>query len=126
MVSVAHPRCIHCGIWYPGLRQKLWFKIQTLGARFKVFARLLPEDMAQTATNVRLDPGDWAVERQCDYDDPPVANYLYLEALRRFKYSDSIWIGRDEEVDFVRSPLAEDQHERIYATGIGVLLVIPG
>ena len=98
------------------------FKIQTFGGKApKVFARLLPEDMAQTATNVRLDSGrlePW--KDNATTTITPVANYSISGSTKTlFKYSDSIWIGRDEEVDFVRSPLAEDQHERIYATGIG-------
>ena len=98
------------------------FKLQTFGGKApKVFARLLPEDMAQTATNVRLDSGrlePW--KDNATTTITPVASYSISGSTKTlFKYSDSIWIGRDEEVDFVRSPLAEDQHERIYATGIG-------
>ena len=98
------------------------FKIQTFGGKApKVFARLLPNDMAQTATNVRLDSGrlePW--KGNATTVVTPVANYSISGSTKTlFKYSDSIWIGRDDEVDFVRSPLAEDTHERIYATGIG-------
>lgn len=98
------------------------FKLQTFGGKApKVFARLLPEDMAQTATNVRLDSGrlePW--KGNATTTITPVASYSISGSTKTlFKYSDSIWIGRNEEVDFVRSPLAEDQHERIYATGIG-------
>jgi hypothetical protein len=98
------------------------FKLQTFGGKApKVFARLLPNDMAQTATNVRLDSGrlePW--KGNANTTITPVASYSISGSTKTlFKYSDSIWIGRDDEVDFVRSPLAEDQHERIYATGIG-------
>ena len=98
------------------------FKLQTFGGKApKVFARLLPDDMAQTATNVRLDSGrlePW--KDNANTTVTPVASYSISGSTKTlFKYSDSIWIGRSEEVDFVRSPLAEDQHERIYATGIG-------
>jgi hypothetical protein len=98
------------------------FKLQTFGGKApKIFARLLPEDMAQTATNVRLDSGrlePWKGNE--DTTITPVASYAISASTKTlFKYSDSIWIGRHEDVDFVRSPLAEDQHERIYATGIG-------
>ena len=98
------------------------FKLQTFGGKApKVFARLLPEDMAQTATNVRLDSGrlePWKGNENTTIT--PVASYAITGSTKTlFKYSNSIWIGRNEDVDFVRSPLAEDQHERIYATGIG-------
>jgi hypothetical protein len=98
------------------------FKLQTFGGKApKVFARLLPNEMAQTATNVRLDSGrlePW--KGNANTTITPVASYSISGSTKTlFKYSDSIWIGRDDEVDFVRSPLAEDQHERIYATGIG-------
>ena len=98
------------------------FKLQTFGGKApKVFARLLPNDMAQVATNVRLDSGrlePWKGNANASIN--PVANYAISGSTKTlFKYSDSIWIGKDEVVDFVRSPLAEDTHERIYATGIG-------
>lgn len=98
------------------------FKLQTFGGKApKVFARLLPNDMAQTAINVRLDSGrlePW--KNNANTTITPVANYTISSSTKTlFKYNDSIWIGRDDEADFVRSPLAEDQHERIYVTGIG-------
>ena len=98
------------------------FKLQTFGGKApKVFARLLPNDMAQVATNVRLDSGrlePW--KGNANATITPVASYSISGSTKTlFKYSDSIWIGKDEVVDFVRSPLAEDTHERIYATGIG-------
>ena len=98
------------------------FKLQTFGGKApKVFARLLPEDMAQTATNVRLDSGrlePWKGNETTSIT-PVASDAISGTTKTLFKYSDTIWIGRDEEVDFVRSMLAEDPHERIYVTGIG-------
>jgi hypothetical protein len=49
-----------------------------------------------------------------------VASYAISGATKTiFKYNDSVWMGSDEEIDIVRSPIAEDPHERIYVTGIG-------
>jgi hypothetical protein len=98
------------------------FKLQTFGGKApKVFARLLPEDMAQTATNCRLDSGrlePW--KDNLSSSQSFVASYAISGATKTiFKYNDSVWMGSDEEIDIVRSPIAEDPHERIYVTGIG-------
>jgi hypothetical protein len=98
------------------------FKLQTFGGKApKVFARLLPEDMAQTATNCRLDSGrlePW--KDNLSSSKSFVASYAISGATKTiFKYNDSVWMGSDEEIDIVRSPIAEDPHERIYVTGIG-------
>lgn len=98
------------------------FKLQTFGGKApKVFARLLPEDMAQTATNCRLDSGrlePW--KDNLSSSQSFVASYAISGATKTiFKYNDSVWMGSNEEIDIVRSPIAEDPHERIYVTGIG-------
>ena len=98
------------------------FKLQTFSGKApRVSARLLPEDMAQEAINTRLDSGrldPWAGNSSASIT--PVASYS-VSALTKtlFKYSDSIWIGSNEDLDIVRSPIAEDQHERIYVSGMG-------
>ena len=98
------------------------FRLQTFGGKApKVFARLLPEDMAQVATNSRLDSGrlePWKANASASIT--PVASYSVSAATKTlFRFSSSIWIGSDESLDIVRSPIAEDTHERIYVTGIG-------
>lgn len=98
------------------------FKLQTFGGKApKVFARLLPEDMAQTATNCRLDSGrlePW--KGNLSSSQSFVSSYAISGATKTiFKYNDSVWMGSNEEIDIVRSPIAEDPHERIYVTGIG-------
>lgn len=96
------------------------FKLQTFsGQAPKVYARLLPEDMAQTAVNCRLDSGrlePWKANATASIT--PVGSYS-VSALTKtlFKYSDSIWMGSHQELDIVRSPIAEDPHERLYLTG---------
>lgn len=98
------------------------FRLQNFSGKApKIFARLLPDDMAQVATNVRLDSGrlePWNGNASASIT--PVASYSISAGTKTlFRYSSSVWIGSNEEIDFVRSPIAEDPHERIYATGIG-------
>ena len=98
------------------------FKLQTFGGKApKVYSRLLPNDMATVATNSRLDSGrlePWKGNASASIT--PVASYSISGATKTlFRYSSSIWIGSNEEIDFIRSPIAEDTHERLYVTGIG-------
>lgn len=98
------------------------FRLTTFGGRApKIYPRLLPEAMAQTATNTRLDSGRleaWAGNESASIT--PVASYSISASTKTlYKYSDTIWIGSDEDLNIVRSPIAEDPHERIYLTGIG-------
>ena len=98
------------------------FKLQTFsGTAPKVYERLLPEDMAQVAENCRLDSGrlnPWKGNQPTSIS--PVANYsISSQTKTLFRYSDTIWIGSDEDINIVRSPIAEDKHERLYITGRG-------
>jgi hypothetical protein len=98
------------------------FKLQTFGGKApKIYSRLLPEDMAQVATNTRLDSGrlePWKGNASASIS--PVASYNISASTKTlFRYSSSIWIGSNEEIDIIRSPIAEDVHERLYITGIG-------
>lgn len=98
------------------------FKLQTFGGKApKVYSRLLPNDMASVATNSRLDSGrlePWKGNASASIT--PVASYSVSAATKTlFRYSSSIWIGSNEDIDIVRSPIAEDTHERLYVTGIG-------
>lgn len=98
------------------------FKLETFGGKApQVSARLLPSDMAQEAINARLDSGrlvPWAANASASIT--PVASYSISGSTKTlFKFSDSVWIGSDEDLDFLRSPIAEDQHERIYVSGMG-------
>lgn len=98
------------------------FKLQTFAGKApRISARLLPEDMAQEAINTRLDSGrlePWAGNASASIT--PVASYnISANTKTLFKYSSSIFIGSDEDLDISRSPIAEDPHERIYVTGIG-------
>ena len=96
------------------------FTLTTFGGKApKVYARLLPQDMAQTAENVRLDSGRLEPWKDNTTIDAPSALSGTISAQTKslFKYSDSLWIAHDDEVDFVRSPIAEDPWERIYTTG---------
>ena len=98
------------------------FKLQTFGGKApKIYSRLLPNDMATVATNSRLDSGrlePWKGNASASIT--PVASFSISGATKTlFRYSSSIWIGSNEEIDIVRSPIAEDTHERLYVTGIG-------
>ena len=98
------------------------FKLQTFSGKApRVSARLLPEDMAQEAINTA-----WtlvaSIRGQGIARHPSrLSRATPVSALTKtlFKYSDSIWIGSNEDLDIVRSPIAEDQHERIYVSGMG-------
>ena len=98
------------------------FRLTTFSGKApKIFARLLPEDMAQIATNVRLDSGrlePWKDNATATIS--PVNSYsISVGTNTLFKFNDSIWIGSNEDLDIVRSPLSEDAYERIYVSGIG-------
>lgn len=98
------------------------FRLTTFGGRApKIYPRLLPDDMAQTATNTRLDSGrlePWKGNQSVSIS--PVASYSISASTKTlFKYSDTIWIGSNEDLNIVRSPIAEDPHERLYITGMG-------
>lgn len=98
------------------------FKLQTFGGKApKIYSRLLPEDMAQVATNTRLDSGrlePWKGNASASIT--PVASFNISAATKTlFRYSSSIWIGSNEDINIIRSPIAEDVHERLYVTGIG-------
>ena len=98
------------------------FKLQSFGGKApKVFARLLPNEMAQVATNTRLDSGRLAPWKgNTSASITPVASYSITGATKTlFRYSSSIWIGSNEDLNIVRSPIAEDPNERLYVTGIG-------
>ena len=98
------------------------FRLQTFGGKApKISDRLLPEDMATVATNTRLDSGrldPWKANASASIT--PVASYSISAATKTlFRYSSSIWIGSNEDINIVRSPIAEDPHERLYVSGIG-------
>ena len=96
------------------------FKINTFGGTApKIYSRLLPNDVAQVAENARLDSGrlePWKGNASASIT--PVASYsVSAQTKTLFKYTDSIWIGSNDDLDIVRSPIAEDPWERIYLTG---------
>ena len=96
------------------------FKLQTFsGQAPKVYARLLPDDMAQIATNCRLDSGrlePWKTNASATISI--VDSYsISAQTKTLFRYSSSIWMGSNYDINIVRSPVAEDPHERIYISG---------
>ena len=95
------------------------FKLQTFsGQAPKVYARLLPDDMAQVATNCRLDSGRLEPWKGNSSSSISFATGSISAATKSiYKHSSSVWIASNSELDIARSPIAEDPHERIYITG---------
>jgi hypothetical protein len=95
------------------------FKLQTFsGQAPKVYARLLPDDMAQIATNCRLDSGRLEPWKSNATSSITFATGSISASTKTiYKHSSSVWIASNSELDIVRSPIAEDPHERIYITG---------
>jgi len=100
-------------------------KVQGFGGTApKVFARMLPTEMAQVAINTRLDTGrleGW--KNILSASISPVANY-FISANTKTLFKKTIgsadfWFGSNEEVDYVLSPIAEDPWNRLYYTGSG-------
>ena len=98
------------------------FSLVTFGGKApKTFARLLPETMAQVATNCRLDSGrlePWKSNLPVSLAGA-LSGSISSATRTLYKYSPSLWIASSEDVDIVRSPIAEDPWERIYLSGIG-------
>lgn len=85
----------------------------------KISPRVLPPNMAQKATNVRLDSGrldPWKGNATASTGTATVQGTINNQTKTIFKYSDSLWIARNYDADYARSPIAEDPHERIYVT----------
>ena len=95
------------------------FKLQTFsGQAPKVYARLLPDDMAQVAINCRLDSGRLEPWKENSSSSITFATGSISAATKSiYKHSSSVWIASNSEIDVARSPIAEDEFERIYITG---------
>ena len=95
------------------------FKLQVFsGQAPKVYARLLPDDMAQVATNCRLDSGRLEPWKSNSSSSVTFATGAISAATKSiYKYNSSVWIASNSDIDIARSPIAEDPHERIYITG---------
>ena len=94
-------------------------KIQTFGGKApKIFARLLPDDMAQVATQVNLDAGRLDPRKgNATTSATFYASYSVSASTKTiFKYNNT-WIGSNDDIDIIRSPIAEDPWDRIYITG---------
>tara|TARA_R110002153_G_scaffold249910_1_gene406464 strand:+ start:910 stop:2583 length:1674 start_codon:yes stop_codon:yes gene_type:complete len=96
------------------------FTINTFGGTApKIYSRLLPPDIGQVAENARLDSGrlePW--KGNASTSITPVASYnVSAQTKTLFKYNDSIWMGSNDDLNIVRSPIAQDPWFRIYVTG---------
>ncbi len=86
---------------------------QFKGIAPKIAAHLLPEGMAQVATDCRLYSGKIKPLR-----DLSVASGISVVAGAKsfFPYSSSVWLSAAERTDYARSPIANDSWDRLYAT----------
>ena len=95
-------------------------KVQGFGGKApKMFARMLPQEMAQIATNTKLDSGrleGWKANSNAIGLTVYGGHSVTANTKSLFKYG-SFWLGSNNEADFIRSPIAEDPHHRIYVTG---------
>ncbi|WP_204352841.1 hypothetical protein [Salinicola peritrichatus] len=89
----------------------------------KVDPRLLPDSNAQAARNVDLDRGTVKSLPNVSTTDtvPDVANPTTLYRYPNGNDGEGFWFvwGMDKHVHIVRSPLANDEWERVYWTGDG-------
>lgn len=82
----------------------------------KIDARLLPVEVATEAENCRFDSGNLEPYfLNGDIEPLPISNVKSL-----FRYADSHWFAWPFDVDAVRSPINQDDYERVYFTGDGV------
>ena len=96
------------------------FSLQTFGGKApKIYSRLLPNDMATVATNVRLDTGrlePWKGNASSSIQ--ATSNTQFSDNVKTiFKHSSNIWIAVNQVVDILESPIAQDPHKRIYYSG---------
>lgn len=77
--------------------------------------RLLPEDMAQDAVNALLDSG--TLEPLPDDESQGAVAGISSTTSTIFPVTDTKWAAWDEDVDIIRSPIAEDPSKRLYWTG---------
>ena len=90
------------------------FKIDVFSGKApKVSGRLLPDDMAQIADNVKLESGQLRPWKDNHSQSTTFANNTQTI----FRYSNTVWFSSTSDVDFLRSPIAEDPHGRVYWTG---------
>ena len=90
------------------------FKIDVFSGKApKVSGRLLPDDMAQIADNVKLESGQLRPWK----DNHSQSTTFSGSTKTIFKYSGTHWFSSTDDVDFLRSPIAEDPHGRVYWTG---------
>jgi hypothetical protein len=99
------------------------FKLQTFsGLNKKISPRLLPDDVAQEATNAFLDRGRLEglpldVDDASETGPTHPASHINSSTRTIFKAIDSAWFTFNEDVDVIKSPIREDSFSRFYFTG---------
>ena len=90
------------------------FKVDVFSGRApKISGRLLPDDMAQIADNVKLESGQIRSWK----DNNSKSTTFSGSTKTIFKYNSTHWFSSTSDVDYLRSPIAEDAHGRVYWTG---------
>ena len=77
--------------------------------------RSLPDTHAQTSTNCRLDNGNLRPYKELSATVTTPTKSGTKQTI--FNYEDTYWCTWVEDVDVVRSPVVDDQDQRIYFTG---------
>ena len=85
----------------------------------KVTPKMLPTEMAQTATNTKFDTGRLEGIKENSSASLTFINGHSVSSSTKtlFKYANNQWVGSNTAIDILRSPIAEDPHDRIYISG---------
>jgi hypothetical protein len=90
------------------------FKIPAFSGKItKISPRLIPEDSAQVATNLRLESGRIEPLKS----NLATGDTFPAQTQTIWRYSSNVWFQFTADVDVVRSPVPEDPHDRVYLTG---------
>lgn len=83
-----------------------------LGMRPRVESFLLPDENAEVATNCHFDTGIISPL----YGDTVQATTFPSTPATIFRYTDAFWFAWTGDVDAIRSPIAQDDYDRVYYT----------
>lgn len=93
------------------------------GMSEKLSARLLPETMSQFARNVTFDSGSLRPLKEASTVSGVTFALGGVDASTKtiFKTANGTWLEFSADVDVMNSPIAQDQHNRVYVTNNGAL-----
>jgi hypothetical protein len=87
------------------------------GMNNAIAARLINDNQATSASNCIVRRGNLTPLKNNNIENLPT---LINNVETLFLYSDQYWFSWDSEVHAVKSPIAQDEFERVYITGDGV------